>query len=215
MPPAPAGKDADPAIIKQMVTEAVATIPPAKNGKDGATIEELRPVIDETVAKAVSAIPIPKDGKNGLDAVKFLRGDKGNLIVTMSNGTVEDLGAIDGKAADMEAVERSIAEKVAAIPIPKDGVDGVGFDDLNDIEEDDGRFIVRQVFHAGKMVKETRIQTKVALYRGIHDQARTYLPGDQVSRGGSQWHCHTECKGAFNGDNWVLAVKKGRDGKPD
>jgi hypothetical protein len=63
------------------------------------------------------------------------------------------------------------------------------------------------------MVKESRIQTKMTIFRGVHDPARIYLPGDMVTRGGSVWHCDTECKGPFNGDYWTLSAKKGRDGK--
>jgi hypothetical protein len=36
-----------------------------------------------------------------------------------------------------------------------------------------------------------------------------------VTRGGSVWHCDVECQGPFNGDNFTLAAKKGRDGKLD
>jgi hypothetical protein len=74
---------------------------------------------------------------------------------------------------------------------------------------------VRQFFNNGAIIKESRIVTKMSIFRGVHDQARTYLPGDQVTRGGSVWHCDVECSGPFNGDFWTLSAKKGRDGKPD
>ncbi len=139
------GKDADPSIIKRMVTEAVMALPPAQNGKDAdpelvaalvkseaerilagwqrpqdgksVTAEEFVPLIEDRVLRAVSAIPVPKDGKDGLGAVEFLTKD-GHLLVTMSNGTVRDLGIVQGK----------------------DGVDGLnGKDGIAGINGKDGR----------------------------------------------------------------------------
>jgi hypothetical protein len=95
------------------------------------------------------------------------------------------------------------------------GRDGISFDDITAEYEDDGRVDVLRLWRDGKVVKEIRRTTKTSLFRGVHDHTRVYLPGDQVTRGGSQWHCNVECKGPFNGDDWTLSVKKGRDGKPD
>ncbi len=95
------------------------------------------------------------------------------------------------------------------------GKDGIGFDDFTADFEDDGRVDVLRLWNNGQVVKEIRRQTKTALYRGVHDKERTYQPGDIVTWNGSGWHCNTEAKGICGGDNWTLAVKKGRDGKTD
>lgn len=65
IPPADNGKDADPDVIKGMVDAAVSAMPATKDGKS-VTVDELRPVIDESVLRAISALPAPK---NGADAV--------------------------------------------------------------------------------------------------------------------------------------------------
>jgi hypothetical protein len=206
LPPPAAGKDADPEVIKRMVADAVSALPPAQDGKDGVTIEELRPVIDETVAKAVSAIPIPKDGRDGLDVKDLLVVEGGELVATFTDGRTKVLGQFRGKDGDP-------GKDGANGTDGKNGADAIGFDDLTEELEDDGRIIVRQFFHAGQMVKETRITTKTPIFRGVHDHARTYLPGDMVTRGGSVWHCDVECQGPFNGDHFTLSAKKGRDAK--
>ncbi|WP_412474734.1 hypothetical protein ACK83U_00880 [Rhizobium sp. WW22] len=99
--------------------------------KDGAsvTVDDVRPLIDEAVAKAVDAIPVPKDGRPGRDGVGLagaMIDRDGNLVVTMTNGDLKTLGPVVGKDADQAAIFSFIEEKVAAIPVPKDGRDGVG-----------------------------------------------------------------------------------------
>jgi hypothetical protein len=56
--PAPQdGRDADPAVIAEMVAAAVASIPAPKDGRDADPAE-----IEAMVERAVSALPPPKDG---------------------------------------------------------------------------------------------------------------------------------------------------------
>ena len=46
-------------------------------------------------------------------------------------------------------------------------------------------------------------------YKGVFSADMAYQVGDFVTRHGSLWHCKSACQGAFNHDNWTLAVKKG------
>lgn len=52
-------------------------------------------------------------------------------------------------------------------------------------------------------------------YLGVWNLERTYFIGDFVTDDGSLWHCDKACTGVRPGDGvcWVLAVKRGRDGK--
>lgn len=93
----------------------------------------------------------------------------------------------------------------------KDGADGVGFDDIEESIEDDGRFIVRRFTRNGLPVAEKRHQTKMPIWRGVFDAKRKYLPGDMATWKGSLWHCNAEIEGKIGGEHWSLAVKKGRD----
>lgn len=101
------GKDADPALIAQLVREAVEALPKPKDGTsvtvadveptiaariaeavaklprpaDGksVTIDELRPIVEQAVAAAVAALPKPKNGKNGTDGKDGKRGPVGPM----------------------------------------------------------------------------------------------------------------------------------------
>lgn len=52
-------------------------------------------------------------------------------------------------------------------------------------------------------------------YQGVWKPGQTYSPGQFVTRGGSMWHCRnaTEEPPGSGGENWELAVKRGKDGK--
>lgn len=125
------GKDADAAAVAAIVAgdigksiqalhASVEAIKPARDGKDGA------------------------DGKDGLGAVEFLTKD-GHLLVTMSNGTVRDLGPVQGKdganglngkdgrdGIDGQSGERGL-DGTAGLD-GKNGVDGLRGQDGKDAE---------------------------------------------------------------------------------
>lgn len=211
--PAPQdGKDIDidevRSIVAAEVARAVAAIPAPQDGAS-ITADDVRPVVAECVAAAAFSLPRAKDGENGVGLAGALIDRHGNLIVTLSDGTTRELGAVVGKDADMAAVERSIAEKVAAIPVPTDGKDGVGFDDLDLVETDDGVFLR---FVRGDIVKEFRLP--IVTDRGIFQLGRSYNKGDGVTYAGSFWIAQEKTQEKpDSGKGWRLAVKRGRDGK--
>jgi hypothetical protein len=238
LPPAEPGRDADPVEIRRMVNEAVAALPPAEPAKDAdpdvtadlvraevakavgalpkpqdgksVTLEDVVPLIAQEVEKAVGAIPAPKDGV-GLAGALIDR--SGALVVTLTNGDVKTLGAVVGRDADAVAIERSIAEKVAALPKPRDGADGLGFDDLDVIYDGARSFTLR--FMRGDQTKEFGFDVPVMIYRGVFKDGESYAAGDTVTWGGSLWHCD-EPTGEKPGDGqkgWRLAVKRGQNGK--
>jgi hypothetical protein len=177
----------------------VAAIPRAKDGKDGKSLtpDDVRPIVEELVA----AIPRAKDGKDG------------------SSVTMEDISkmleekvatwALDFERRAMDLLQRT-ADK---IPLPKDGKDGFGFDDLSVVYDQERTITVR--FTKGEQVKEFPIKLSMPLERGVWMVERAYECGDCVTYAGSYWIALT---GTVNrpGDNnsdWRLVVKKGRDGK--
>jgi hypothetical protein len=94
--PAPKdGKDADPAVIKAMVDEAVQAIPVPKDGDPGKDADPL-----EIVKAVLALIPKPQDGKDGI-------------------GTREELVAVARELISLEldaAVEKAVTFAVAQIP---------------------------------------------------------------------------------------------------
>lgn len=121
------GKDADIGLITDMVTSAVAALPPAENGKD-ADPELIRLM----VAEAVSAVPPAKDGADGKDI------DPDVVKATIVEHVEATLAGWerpqDGKSVTAEElrplIEESAQRAVAAIPVPKDGKDGADVVDL-------------------------------------------------------------------------------------
>lgn len=108
------------------------------------------------------------------------------------------------------------AEKGAAGEDGKDGIDGkdgLGFDDLT--VEHDGERTVTLRFTQGDRVKEYVLTFPVPIYRGVYQAERGYDRGDEVTFGGSQWHCNdaTADKPGEGSPAWTLSVKRGRDGR--
>lgn len=179
------------------------------DGKDGAPGER------GADGKDGSAGVDGKEGPPGRDAVD---GKDGAAGVDGKSVALEDvLSALDDKdearfAKWALAVERRVydaAEKaIAAMPVPKDGVDGLRVEDLQLV----GRTL--QLKSGDQVLKS--IVLPMPVYRGVFDDGETYDVHDMVTFGGSVWV-------AVSGegirgkpgtvDAWKLAVKKGRDGR--
>lgn len=216
---APTIDDLSP-IISEAVAKAVAEIPIPKDGqdgrdgKDGASVDDMTPTIMEAVAKAVSEIPVPKDGRDGIDGKDGADGQdgrdgvslagalidrKGNLVVTLSDGTTRDLGDVVGK------------DGVPGTP-GKDGVDGVGWDDMD--ASYDGERTVTFRWQKDERVIVREFVMPVVLDRGVFKQGEAYAAGDGVTWAGSFWIAQEETnEKPDSGKGWRLAVKRGRDGK--
>ena len=214
------GKDAtvDFAAIHAFITEKVAAIPAAKNGVDG------RDGIDG------------KDGKDGRDGEPGVRGEPGVPGKDADLATLREIVSIAVKAAvadipvpkdgapgrnadpvDMDAVaslvDGAVRRAVEALPRPKDGADAMSIDDFVLDLKDDGRTLVFK-FAANGREKTYEIVAPWQIYRGVFKAGTLYRKGDTATYGGSQWVAlrdTTQTPGS--GDDWVLAVKRGRDGK--
>lgn len=225
-------------LLEEMVSGAVSALPPAKDGadadmdalkahagavvkemvdawerpKDGASvsIDDVRPVLEGLVNEAAKALPVPKDGVGAAGAIIDRQG---HLVLTLTNGDTKDLGQVVGKDADQDALVALIRDEVAKIPVPKDGADGLGFDDMT-VDYDGERTVILR-WSRGEIVKEAKIQIPVLIDRGVFKDGSGYVRGDGVTWGGSYWIAQGDT-GEKPGDgskSWRLAVKKGRDGK--
>jgi hypothetical protein len=165
----------------------------------------------------------------------------GVLMVTRGDGTVREAGivvgrdgkdgaTIDGFEAMLAPIKAQLAE-LAARPEPqpgrdgqpglpgrdgapgKDGADGLGFDDLQVAYDGQRKFTFR--FIRGERVKEFDFTVPMAIYREVFKEGAAYVTGDQVSFGGSIWHClePTTTKPGQGNPKWRLACKHGRDGR--
>ena len=119
-----------PALVSAEVSKAVAAIPAAKDGKS-ITVDDVRPILDEAIKQlrkdADEAIAEPlklaESVRDALSkAVGELRQPEDGKSVTLAD--VQPVIAEAVKAIRDEAMER-VDLAVKAIPVPKDGRDGV------------------------------------------------------------------------------------------
>lgn len=144
------------------------------------------------------------DGKGGRGITATAIDQDGDLVVTMSDGSVQTAGQVVGQRGPRGEDGHD----------GKDGVDGVGFDDLS--VEHDGERTVTIVFTRAEEAKRFPVKLPVQLYRGVFREGVRYERGDTVTFGGSLWHCNaetTEEKPGEGSADWTLAAKRGRDGR--
>lgn len=177
-------------------------------GRDGRSVslEEVRAVLAEMV-KAVPAGPAGKDGASVTvdDVLPALE----RLIEAKASSWALDF---ERRAADV------LQRAVDRLPKPVDGkdgapgADGLGFDDLSVAY--DGERTVTLRFARGDLVREYPLTIPAVLDRGVYREGQAYVPGDGVTWAGSYWIAQraTEAK-PDAGDDWRLAVRRGRDGK--
>lgn len=187
-----------PAIVAEAVNDAVAAIPAPREGKS-VTVDDVAPLIAAEVEKRVNDIPRPKDGepgRDGLDVKEMFRAEGGRLVAVMSDGTTRDLGIFVGKDGDPG----------------KPGADGFGFDDM-DVSYDGEKTITLR-FTKGERTKEFAFEMPMVIDRGVYREGSEYKAGDGVTWGGSFWIAQKDTSAKPDaGDDWRLAVKRGRDGK--
>lgn len=219
------GKDADPEVIRQMVSEAVAEIPAPKDGADGepgkdgepgqkgepgdqgppgesVPVEEVQRMVDEAVAKAMESVELPKDGEPGRDAVD-----------------IDILPDIDPEKSYPRGTYATHAGGLWRSHATTHGMRGWEciVDGVKDIEVtpvDDRTFKVNVQRSSGDTAGEL-FSMPIVIDRGVFRPDEDYEKGDGVSFGGSFWIAQ---KGAPEGkpgttDDWRLAVKHGRPGK--
>lgn len=103
---------------------------------------------------------------------------------------------------------------VAAIPEPKDGRDGVGWDDMQ-VEHDGKRMVSFKFIKDGEVRHITSIVIPCVIDAGFYQEGMEVQKGDGLTFGGSYWIAQkdTNTKPEIGNPDYRLAVKKGRDGK--
>lgn len=82
-----------------------------------------------------------------------------------------------------------------------------------EVVEDGGRWLVRTTDYSDGSQKQFRHKTATPIDRGVYGSAKAYDAGDVVTYGGSAFIAQRDTKTAPGGDDWRLAVKRGKDGK--
>lgn len=172
---------------------------PGADGKS-ITLDDVRPLIEQ----AAKAIPSPKDGAPGRDGKSVTVEE----LMPMFEAQVAK-SMLDLERRGMDTIQRCIDR----IEKPKDGVDGLGFDDMEIVHDGERTFTITLI--RGDRKKQFPFKIPSLIERGVYRDGVTYERGDGVTAGGSYWIAQkdTTLRPGDNNSDWRLAVKKGRDGK--
>jgi hypothetical protein len=220
------GKDADPKAIEEAVLRALETrialevmakveaamarIPKPENGRDGK---------DGVTGTKGESGRDGRDGKDGKDGRDGVNGEDG--IPGKDAAKIEILPAIDPARSYPRGTFARHAKGLWHAATNTHEMRGweclvAGFDDFDVEQTEERKFKFAARLSDGQaFVKEFALP--VSLYRGVFKPGTEYFRGDEVTWGGSKWHCLAErtfeqpqtlgCK------DWVLSVKRGDPGK--
>jgi len=209
------GADADPVElrVREAVDLAVAALPPAKDGKDGASIhpDTVALMVRDAVDLAVAKVALPKDGKDGapgrdaaelsvLPGIDEARSYPAGTYAKHMGGEIRAERRTDPvKDGDLAAAGWSVA---------REGIAGVVV-----TQGEDPRVIDVACMLTGGAKTVSAWRMPVMIYREIWREGE-FDQGDVVTWGGSAWHCQrkTTDKPGTSAD-WKLMVKEGARGK--
>jgi integrin beta 3 len=141
-------------------------------------------------------------GRDGIGLAAAMINRAGELVITLSDGSLQTLGLVVGRDGDPGRPGDP----------GRDGLDGFGFDDL--VVDYDGERQVTFRFTQSDRVKEFPVCLPIVLDRGVYRAEQEYERGDAVSFGGSLWIAQqATADKPETSAGWRLAVKRGRDGR--
>lgn len=163
--------------------------------------------------------PQGETGADGIQGPQGERGERGEKGEPGQNGEKGERGregtGIAGAAITRDGeLMLTLSDGTVLTPGRVDGRDGLSIEDLS--IEYDGERTMTLVFARGEKRKEIPIVFPWMIYRGVHEAGRSYTRGDTVTSQGSIFHCNVPATVARPGDgsaDWTLSVKHGRDGR--
>lgn len=172
-------------------------LPSPEKGEKGesVTVEDLEPILKQMVDQ----IPSPKDGESPSPE---------DVAKAMEHHFAKWALDFERKA---DAVLSKAAEKLYQ---PKDGKDAIELEDF-EISLDNDMRTVKMSLKRGDHIIERSLKIPSIIDRGVFKHGHEYEKGDGVTYSGSFWIAQKDApEGApLSGDQWRLAVKRGRDGK--
>lgn len=197
--PGPAGADAPPVEVADIIKELMTT-------------DEIHSLVELRAKEAVAAIPAPKDGKDGRDGEKGERGERGERGEKGEAGA-DGLG-MAGAMIDRDGLLIITTTKGETVRlgnvVGKDGRDGADFSEASlDYDGERGLIIKGR---GGEIVK----RLPIPIDRGYYRDGMSFEKGDIVTEGGSAWLALRDTKakpGTEAKDDWRIFARKGRDGR--
>ncbi len=217
--------------IKALEDRPAPVIPEAikgEKGDKGDSVFVSQADLAEIVREYLTRNPPPKGEKGDPGAsVKGDRGDDGSDAVIEHDQIVvacEEVHArtvdrflVDFERRGRDAVDALVARAIDRLPVPKngeDGVDGLGFEDLEFVYDGLRSLTIRAV--RGDRVREKTFHMPIIIDAGFYRDGMTIAKGDAVTHDGSLWialkDAPTEKPGYKATEDWRLAARKGRDG---
>lgn len=181
------GRDADPAVIEATVKAAVDALPAPKDGKDADPVTEQQ--LAAAVAKHLTENP-PQAGADGVGLAGAMIDRAGELVITTTKGAAIRLGKVVGE----------------------DGRDGISFDTASGDYDAERGFVIS--LGAGDRRKEFVLPYMV--HRGFWREGLGLKAGESATHDGALWiakRANASRPCLENTDDWILAARKGRDGK--
>ncbi|WP_223482367.1 hypothetical protein [Stenotrophomonas sp. OVS01A] len=185
--PVQPGRDADPAVIEATVKAAVEALPAPKDGRDADPVTEQQ--LAEAVAKHLTDNP-PQAGADGVGLAGAMIDRAGELVITTTKGEAIRLGKVVGE----------------------DGRDGLSFETAAGEYDAERGFVL--TLGTGDRRKEFVLPYMV--HRGFHRDGLGMKAGQSVTHDGALWIAKRDNASRpclENADDWILAARKGRDGK--
>lgn len=185
--PVQPGRDADPAVIEATVKAAVEALPAPKDGRDADPVTEQQ--LAEAVAKHLTDHP-PQAGADGVGLAGAMIDRAGELVITTTKGEAIRLGKVVGE----------------------DGSDGLSFETAAGEYDAERGFVL--TLGTGDRRKEFVLPYMV--HRGFHRDGLGMKAGQSVTHDGALWIAKRDNASRpclENADDWILAARKGRDGK--
>lgn len=239
--------DLDAANTRLAELEQRAAVIPEKGerGEPGERGEVDYEIMRGMVQEAVAAIPVPERGERGIAGERGEPGERGlsgvglsgfainrdgELLATLSDGTLHNLGQVVGRdGAPGEKGERG--EEGAP------GKDGAGVDDIH-ISQDGTTMELKFVTGGTAYACEVELprgekgdpgangdagqpgergepgpEAYVGEARGLFDAEAQYRKMDVVSFNGSEWRAKFDDPGDLPGEGWMLSAGRGKRGE--
>lgn len=201
-------------MVADVVAKAVEGLPAAKDGRDG---KDAAPVdVDSIIKSVLREIRQPADGRDGADGKSFSIEDVRQLL---ESAVAHQALEFERRNADLlqrtiEDMRQKTDRAIAAIPVPKDGRDGIDFDTL-EIEQSDDLRVITFSIGRGENIKKKTIQLAALIDRGVWRHESKYTEGDGVSFSGAFWIAQKDHPGKPKEDlvGWRRAVNRGNDGR--
>lgn len=179
-------------------------------------------LIDARVKAAVAEIPKPTDGRDGRDGKQGEPGRDATEVYIASAIEPDRVYSMGAWARHRGGIWRALRD---TDPLSKCAdataagwttmVDGVA--DTSDVMEDDGRTLTRTTELSSGRKSVTTFEVPAMIYRGLYELGKEYRKGDVVTFAGSMLLAQRTTTAIPEtpaaGDDWRVAVKRGRDGK--